>query len=572
MLKRLAVLLCLLIIVFWWTTDAPHRYPAVPLCVSVPDSQAGNLVVDLVDNCTTHDIDDINKLTGGSFRYVHETTRDECLLIGSVESQYDAWLALRDNPLVEVAEPELTYHMDAYPNDPLYKYQWNMRMIGVPSAWRNTPQGQGITVAVVDTGVAGWVEDLQGTRILPGKSFVTDEPTSEDFNGHGTHVAGTIAQTTNNSLGVIGIAPKASILPVKVLNAGGFGSSASVAAGILWAVENGADVINLSLGGGYSEVIHNAVRKAKQSGAIVVAARGNTGNTVPHYPGAHEEVIGVSAIGPDAQLAPYSSYGQGTDIAAPGGNKDFERGGILQNTVDGKGGQLYAQFQGTSMAAPHVAGAAAVLLSTGMDPGAVEKTLLTTADGDIWTEEFGWGKLNLARAVSVASTRYPLARGGIALVLSLLILTLGRTRLGFKFWAALLSVLTASGLFFLHWLPLPDFTLVRMLSVSVIQWPTFFVDQARANQFLWLSALPSLGATLLCGPHRSARPAITGLALGTAAYFLHAAVTGCTQLFLLWFELGSVPTAIWYAVNTIVALLLAMALVGTETLDEEGNS
>src|SRR5690606_26728751 len=118
----------------------------------------------------------------------------------------------------------------------------------------------------------------------------------------------------------------------------GFGSSSWIAAGIDYAADNGADVINLSLGGAYSGVIHNAIKKAQKKGVIVVAAAGNSGKKGVSYPGALEETIGVSATGPDGTLAFYSSYGKGVDIAAPGGDKRVAGGGVLQDTIDGRGG------------------------------------------------------------------------------------------------------------------------------------------------------------------------------------------------------------------------------------------
>ena len=189
----------------------------------------------------------------------------------------------------------------------MYGRQWNLKAMGAPAAWKRTKQGDGIIVAVVDTGVTK-VEDLQGTKVLEGSSFVPGVKKALDDQGHGTHVAGTIAQTTHNGKGVAGVAPKATILPIKVLSGSGSGASPWIASGIDQAVDDGAKVINLSLGGGYSLIIHNAVKKARKKGVIVVAAAGNSGRQGVGYPGGLKETIGVSALGPDGELAPYSSW------------------------------------------------------------------------------------------------------------------------------------------------------------------------------------------------------------------------------------------------------------------------
>ena len=173
------------------------------------------------------------------------------------------------------------------PNDPMYDQQWGMQRVGLPRSSEVTC-GRGATVAVIDTGVAcenhgefTRIPDLAGTRCLPGWNFVNDTAHANDDQGHGTHVAGTIAQTTNNQLGTAGVAFCATILPVKVLDARGSGSLADVAEGIRWAADHGADVINLSLGGdGHSKIMDQAVEYAHRRGVTVVCAAGNSGRSV----------------------------------------------------------------------------------------------------------------------------------------------------------------------------------------------------------------------------------------------------------------------------------------------------
>jgi serine protease len=259
-------------------------------------------------------------LVGAELDWVHPLAVDEALASGQVADMALAVQQLSGLAVVEVVEPEVEMLALGFPDDPMYSKQWNMRAIGAPEAWARTARGAGVVVAVVDTGVSK-VEDLGGTTILEGASFVPGTSTAADDQGHGTHVAGTIAQTTNNGKGVTGVAPDATILPVKVLSAQGSGSSGWIAAGIDYAADSGADIINLSLGGGYSAVIHTAIKKARSKGVIVVAAAGNSGRRGVGYPGALAETIGVSVVGPDGLFALYSFYGRGVDIVAPGGDK-----------------------------------------------------------------------------------------------------------------------------------------------------------------------------------------------------------------------------------------------------------
>lgn len=292
------------------------------------------------------------------------------------------------------------------PNDPLYSKQWNLKAIGIEPAWLDT-QGQGVTVAVIDTGVSP-VPDLKDTAFAPGYNFVDDRPEAKDDNGHGTHVAGTIAQSTNNGYGVAGIAYGATIMPLKVLGQGGGGTTADIAEAIRFAADNGADVINLSLGGGgESQLMQEAIDYAHSKQVVVIAAAGNANQNAAGYPARYAGVIGVAAIDATGEKAPYSNYGAGIDIAAPGGNtKESEVGGILQNTIEARSGDsIFAAYQGTSMAAPHVAGVAALVKAAGIaDPDEVREILLRSASvvADDPLNHFGSGKLDAAGAVKLA--------------------------------------------------------------------------------------------------------------------------------------------------------------------------
>jgi serine protease len=303
---------------------------------------------------------------------------------------------------LDYIEPNYLYRALEVPNDPDYSKQWNLRSINVESAWDNS-QGEGVIVAVIDTGVSR-VPDLQQTEFVEGYDFVNDRTDAADDSGHGTHVAGTIAQSTNNRYGVAGIAYAAKIMPLKVLSASGGGTVSDIAEAIRFAADNGAGVINLSLGGGgESQLLQEAIDYAYRKGVVVVAAAGNANQNSAAYPARYAHAIGVSALDAAGKKAPYSNYGAGVDISAPGGS---EAGKILQETIDpSSNNPVFAGFQGTSMAAPHVAGVAALIKATGIsDPESVKNILKQSARrvSDDPFNHFGAGQLDAGAAVQLA--------------------------------------------------------------------------------------------------------------------------------------------------------------------------
>jgi serine protease len=344
--------------------------------------------------------------------------------------------ALQRDARVRYAEPDFIVHaLDVPPNDPYYPLQWDLQSPGagsirVEGAWAVNPGGSSSTVvAVVDTGIAYenfgtfcQAPDLAGTHFVPGWDFINGDAHPNDDESHGTHVAGTIAQTTNNALGVAGIAYNVSLMPVKVLGADGSGPVSAIADGIRFAADNGANVINMSFGTTTSPIFLTALRDAIQYAAskdvVLVAASGNSSGATPLYPAAYPEVIAVGATVYDGQLASYSN--KGNEVCAPGGtatNADLNHDGypdmILQNTFDPNTHATcsfgYWFFAGTSMATPHVAALAALVKSEdpSLTAAEIRQVIRDTADPSV-SPDCGYGLVDATQALqSIASGDKP---------------------------------------------------------------------------------------------------------------------------------------------------------------------
>lgn len=316
---------------------------------------------------------------------------------------------------VEYIEPNYIYTAFKAPNDPSYGSLWGMKIIKAEEAWEESTGSQSVKVAVVDTGVQVNHPDLTGNAIK-SEGMGPGCPTNTDSAGHGSHVAGTIGAVGNNGTGVAGVNWTVGINGYAVLCAGGSGSLSSIAAGVNKAVADGNKVINMSLGGnGDSTTFHNAIINAKNSGVTVVVAAGNCWNQpqsqkcpLPNqaqrgssdftYPAAYPEVITVAATTSSDQSASFSNRGQANDIAAPGVQ--------VESTWPPS---TYNSISGTSMASPHVAGAAGFLLSinANLTPDQIQNALQCTAD-DLgttgWDETYGHGRLNLKAAVDAVKS------------------------------------------------------------------------------------------------------------------------------------------------------------------------
>ena len=420
---------------------------------------ADQLVVKFHSGVTQTQIDGLNAVLGTSLLEHHWRSGVHRLRVSEGKNMNEALTNLRASALVESVGFNYVVRALAVPNDPDYQpAQWNLfdsvGGIWAESAWDlSVNKGEGVVVAVVDTGVAyenygPYVQapDLNKTFVAP-KNFVDSTDHPNDDNGHGTHIAGTIAQDTNNGLATAGIAYRANIMPLKILDWMGNGSIAALNDAIYYAVDNGARVINLSLGIANTgapnasgqvcaEIVglNEALQYAYDHGVVVVAASGNEGVDVVNCPAAYPTVIAVGGTRHDGQRTYYSNGGNALDIVAPGGdllvdqNGDGEPDGILQVSFCNDPGTMFDSWEldhvslygsfctamqaGTSMAAPHVSATVALMLgeNPSLTPDSIRSYLQSTARdfGAMgWDKDYGWGLLNAGAAVAAVGGTPP---------------------------------------------------------------------------------------------------------------------------------------------------------------------
>jgi serine protease len=383
--------------------------------------------------------------------------RTRVVKVPAGKSLASAMRALRRKPGVLSATPNMVAHASGYfPPDPgnakaptgWQQLQWNFLPgagVNAPDAWQHLiaigrPGGRGVTVAVLDTGVAyadhdryKRSPDFPRGRFVKGYDFVDRDWFPNDENGHGTHVAGTIAEGTGNSVGVTGLAYGVKLMPVRVLDRGGEGDSTAISSGIRWSADHGAKIINLSFefGSGVTRQqipdILSALRHARAKGSLVVGASGNAAAQAVAYPARSSDVLSVGATTQHGCQADYSNEGQDLDVVAPGGGPDAPlEGDPLCHPTDPVGGDIYQMtfatdgsvrrfglpsgYIGTSMAAPHASGTAALVIASGLlgpnpTPAAIERRLELTAH-DLGApgrdQHYGWGLIDAAAATDPA--------------------------------------------------------------------------------------------------------------------------------------------------------------------------
>ena len=339
-------------------------------------------------------------------RTVKQVARLEAVVVKAPDPAA-ALKALKADPAVAYAEPNQvikliepkekgeTPELEApASNDPKSRWQWALGKIQAREAWAVSRGRSAVKLAIVDTGIDYDHPDLAG-RVDKGRDFINNDDDAKDDQGHGTHCAGIAAASTGNGVGIAGLAPDVSLIAVKVLSREGYGSNESVANGIVYAADRGADVISLSLGGSDdSQVITDAVAYARGKGALVVAAMGNESTTRPSYPAATAGVMAVGSTTFFDWKSTFSNMGPHISVSAPGS--------MIVSTVPGGG---YQSMSGTSMACPYVAGLAALVKSKHADFTAdqVRAKIEATAD-DVGAKgfdaKFGHGRINARRALT----------------------------------------------------------------------------------------------------------------------------------------------------------------------------
>ncbi|MBI2756406.1 MAG: S8 family serine peptidase [Chloroflexi bacterium] len=347
---RVVVLLALLLLGALAGPTAAAPLPAEPLVVSLRRGASPSEVASLWAAAGARPIEDLAPL-----RAVRVVPRD------SGTSTAQLLSGLQSSPLVRSVERDGTQRMSVVPNDPSYAaLQWNLRRISAEQAWDLRPSAPDIVVAVLDTGVDYEHPDLRANLLLDeGFDFTSGTPLARDDESHGTAVAGILGAVGNNGEGVTGVAWKIKILPIKVLNSLGRGSNSTLARAITYAVDRGARILNISsTSTDYSPLLEQAVAYARERDVVVVAAAGNSGDqgNQPTYPAALPGVLAVGAIDEADRVPSFSQRGDYVGLLAPGVD-------VPSTSWAGAGRGAYASYSGTSIAAPHVAGVAALLWS-----------------------------------------------------------------------------------------------------------------------------------------------------------------------------------------------------------------
>jgi serine protease len=388
---------------------ASLRAPAGPVAAYAPDQ----VIVQFRDGANDADVRRVTReagaarVRGGRFGGRYLVTLDAGFTIA------EALDRLRGRPEVEYAEPNAIFRASqarrTTPNDSLLQFQWHWELLDAPRIWAIQTGDHSVVVAVLDTGIAfedfgpyRKAPDFGTTVFVPGFDFINNDTHPNDDNFHGTHVASVIAEATNNGTGGSGLAYNTALMPVKVLDAEGFGDTFSIAEGIDFAAANNdVKVINMSLGGGgTSSAISTAITRAVGRGITVVAAAGNDNEATVSFPANLGNVIAVGAVDGRKLRAPYSNFGSALDVMAPGGDirrddtgpglrPDGRPDGILQQTFDPDTAAETGRYDdfayffvvGTSQACPHVAALAALLYRQGItDPVAIKAAIESTAE------------------------------------------------------------------------------------------------------------------------------------------------------------------------------------------------
>jgi len=364
----------------------------------------GEVLIKFKDGISENQKQDFYKKFGLVKKSVIERLKIEKLILPTSLSVQEAVTQIKNLDIIEFVEPNYIRTCFEIPNDPHFSSQWGIGKISLPLAWE-TIKGGNIIVAVIDTGIDYNHSDLSANIYSKGWDFVNNDNDAMDDNGHGTHVAGIIGAVTNNNIGVAGTCWNVKLLPVKILDKDGSDTVVDVLAmGILYAIDNGAKIINMSFGGnGLSKTEEKSLEIANSSGCVLVAASGNggedsIGDRQVCYPAAYTSVpiIAVGASDENDNKASFSNYGPELTLIAPGVN--------IYSTLPNN---YYGYMSGTSMATPFVSGICALILSLKPElvPGQVKDIIKDSCDDIISTgigfdEYTGYGRINAYKAIS----------------------------------------------------------------------------------------------------------------------------------------------------------------------------
>lgn len=399
----MSLISAVLLMFFLFPANASARPPDIP-CSALGFS-AEEILVKFKPGTGLADIAETHRQLGGLVKKTIPAIGVQVVTIpaGKAIEKAKAYSA---NGKVSFAEPNYLAQAVVSPDDPWFANQWGLKKIEAPAAWDVTQGSYSIKIAILDTGVDLSHPDLS-SKIVVNHNFTTST-TANDVHGHGTHVAGIAAADTGNSIGVAGLGYASSIMNVKVLGDDGYGSYSWIARGIIWAADNGASVINMSLGGtSASSTLESAVNYAWSKGLVVVAAAGNNGSSSHFYPAYYSKAIAVAATDYYDKLTSWSNYGDWVDVAAPGFS--------IYSTVINNG---YSLKSGTSMASPFVSGLAALVFTciadtngNGLLNDEVRAQIEATCDG-ISSSGIGSGRINAYKAVSNLSSPAPVPLTG----------------------------------------------------------------------------------------------------------------------------------------------------------------
>jgi len=400
MRKTIVVLAVAILLISSFPTFVFAASPHNPAPVS--DSSSQQILVKFKANTSLPEVAQIHRQLGGQVKETIPGIGVQVVTVPKGQAMEKA-KAYSSNSRVAYAEPDFVAEAVGSPDDPGFMNQWGMVKIQAAQAWEVTTGSGSINIAILDTGIDLDHADL-ANKVISNVNFGSS-PTVDDIHGHGTHVAGIAAAMTNNGVGVAGLGYTSTIMNVKVLGDSGSGSYSGVASGIIWAADNGAEVINMSLGGSSnSSTLEDAIDYAWSKGVVVVAAAGNSGNTMPMYPAYYTNCIAVAATDANDAMAYFSNYGDWVDVAAPGAS--------IYSTLKNNS---YGYMSGTSMASPHVAGLAALVFTAVSDANGdgklndeVRSRIEANCD-DIGVSGIGHGRINAARAVGSV----PVLPGGI---------------------------------------------------------------------------------------------------------------------------------------------------------------